>query len=384
MLRISFYASLFILFYTWLGYFLLLALLAKFYNKKWKQQNIYPSITILLTVHNEEKLISKRLDNLLSQDYPVGLFEVLVASDGSTDKTNKITGSFIVRDKRIRLYVTSGGGKSATQNSAVPLAKNDVIVLTDADTLFETDTVKQIAKNFADKRVGCVSGRLELNRVPGSVAENQGSYWKFEMALRRMESQIGVMHTATGQVMAFRKDLFRHFDPKYGDDCIIPLDILEQGYRVVHDDEAIAYDSFPSSVKGELRARTRMTLRNITCTLSKYRLLNPFRHPGLCWAIISHKILRWLTPFFMLAALVSNVFLVSEGTFYLTTGVAQALFYLLGLVGLVGQVFKIRIPLASQIFSFLLANTGFLLGVLQAAAGRHVTAYRNKETCQGA
>lgn len=380
----AFWVSLWLLFYTWGIYGLCVKVISWSSKKGICSEGFLADITVLVTVFNEEDNVKSRLDNLLAQRVDQQRLHILVASDGSTDKTNAIVETYEKKNGRVRLLKMVGRGKSITQNVAIPMANGQIVVLTDADTLFAPDTVEKLVRHFSEPDVGCVSGRLVLKEADGSVAESQGLYWNFEMALRRMESATGLMHTASGGIMAFRKDLFRPFDPKYGDDCIIPLDILEQGYRVVHDDEAIAYDSFPSSMKGELRARTRMTLRNITCTLSKYRLLNPFRHPGLCWAIISHKILRWLTPFFMLAVLVSNVFLVNEGTFYLATGVLQALFYLLGLVGLVGEVFKIRIPLASQIFSFLLANTGFLLGVLQASAGRHVTAYRNKETCQGA
>lgn len=379
----DFWISLCLLIYTWMGYFFLLVLLVRFSRKTLNWRVIYPPITVLVTAYNEEKSIEKRLNNLLCQDYAKGMLDILVASDGSTDRTNQIVEFCAENDNHVRLYAAKRQGKSATQNSAIPLAQGDIVVLTDADTVFKKDTLKQIARNFADSRVGCVSGRLILGDPTGSVAESQGLYWNFEMALRRMESQIGAMHTASGSIMAFRKDLFRPFDSKFGDDCIIPLDIIMQGYWIVHDDSAIAYDTFPASLRGELKARTRMTLRNITCTLSKYQLLNPFKYPLVSLAIVSHKLLRWLTPFFMLAALLSNIFLVNESVFYLLTAGAQVLFYSLGVVGFLAELLKFRIPVASQIFSFLLANLGFLLGVLKAVSGKHVTSYKNHRACHG-
>ncbi len=384
MVGVTFFISIFILVYTWFGYLLLLRLFVKLCSHENILPNNQPFVTVVLTVHNEQEVIGKRIDNLLAQDYPKELYDVLVASDGSTDETNDLIRLYAKNHRRVRLYETNGGGKSATQNNAIPLAMGDIIVLTDAGTTFEVSTLNYLVKSFSQTSVGCVTGRLMLNQPLGAVAGSQGMYWRFETTLRGLESKIGALHTASGQIMAFRKNLFRPFGPMYGDDCIIPLDIIMQGYRVVHEDSAIAYDSFPSTPKGELKARTRMTLRNITCTLSKNQLLNPFKYPFISLAIISHKLLRWLTPFFMLTALFTNIFLLGENTFYLLSGIAQGLFYVLGAAGFIGELCKVRIPVASQIFSFLLANAGFFLGVLKAISGKHVTSYKNHEPCHGA
>ena len=364
---------------------LLLFVLAKLCDHRWKTEDILPTITIVLTVHNEEKLIAKRLDNLLAQDYPSQSFDILVASDGSTDKTNSIVESYCVKHKQITLQKTCGGGKSTTQNKVIPLAMGEIIILTDAGTRFEKTTLRQLVRCFADNRIGCVVGRLILTpESSGSVAESQGIYWKFEMALRKLESKIGIMHTASGQIMAFRKVLFVPFDSQYGDDCIVPLDILGQGYFVVHEDQAVAYDTFPSTLKGELQARIRMTLRNITCTFSRYFLLDPFRYPLLSIAIISHKLLRWFTPFFMIILFLTNIFLLFHSSFFLLLASAQCLFYLCALIGFITERSGIRLPIVSQIFSFVLANIGFFLGVIKALAGKRITSYRNEQSCPGA
>jgi len=333
---------------------------------------------VLLSVHNEEHLIKKRIVNLLESDYPKDLIEVLVASDGSTDTTDEIVDSMNRVDSRIRLFKTKRGGKSAAQNKAVPYASGEVVVLTDAEAMFDKNTIKNLMKGFDDSKVGCVSGRLVLiNSKSGSISEGQGFYWKYETLLRRLECRIGTLHTASGQIMAFRKNLFVPFDCNYGDDCIIPLDIISQGYRVIHEDTAIAYDTFPSTMEGELKARIRMTLRNITCTLGRHSMLNPVKFPLLSFSILSHKIFRWLTPYFMIALFIANFFMIEESSFYMLTFCCQLLFYLLGLIGFIAEKNSCRLPITSQVFSFILANVGFFIGVLKAGFGKRVTSYRN-------
>lgn len=362
------------LLYTWGGYLFLLLILARLRPKELKKKDVYPYVTVLLTVHNEEQVIERRIKNLLDVDYPRDLLEVFVASDGSTDKTNEIVNSLSREDTRIRLLETTRGGKSAAQNKAIPMAKGEIIVLTDAEAMFDKKAIRNIVRNFGDDKVGCVSGKIILMTDDSSVSEGHGYYWKYETLLRRLESQIGTLHTASGQIMAFRKTLFVPFDSKYGDDNIVPLNILSQCYQVIHDDEAIAYDSMPSTIKGELKARKRMILRSITCTL---KLLNPYRFPLTSFSILSHKIFRWLTPYFMILLLVVNLFIIHEDPLYLFMLYGQFVFYLLGLAGYIAERLKYRIPVASQAFSFILANIGFFLGVLKVLLGQSMTSYRN-------
>jgi cellulose synthase/poly-beta-1,6-N-acetylglucosamine synthase-like glycosyltransferase len=175
--------------------------------------------------------------------------------------------------------------------------------------------------------------------------------------------------------LAFKKAIFQPFESYYGDDCVIPLDILLQGYKVVQADEAVAYDSFPETAWRELQARIRITLRNITGTLSRYPLLNPLKFPLISVSICFHKICRWLSPFFLLILFFSNLMLMTQGYFYLLTFYCQAAFYSLGLLGLMGELQKKHIPLASPIFGFILANVGFFLGVLKATSGKKVISY---------
>lgn len=372
-----FWLSLLTLIMIWGGYCLFLIALNRFISLDFLKKEYYPTMTIVLTVHNEEDVIVERLNNLLSLNYPQDLLEVLVASDGSTDKTDALVESISQDEPRVKLLQTAGGGKSLTQNKAIPEARGEIILLTDADTNFDRNIISNLVRNFADPRVGCVSGKLILMNKHGGIAASQGFYWQYETLLRNLESKLGCLHTASGIALAFRKALFRPFENRYGDDCIIPLDILIQGYKVVHEDQAISYDSFPDSAAGELKARIRMTLRNITGTLSRYPLLNPLKFPLISFSIFCHKICRWLTPYFLIILFFSNLVLLPQGYFYRFTFYCQVVFYFLGLIGLVAERQRRSIPLASPIFSFLLANLGFFLGVFKAIVGKMETSYEN-------
>jgi cellulose synthase/poly-beta-1,6-N-acetylglucosamine synthase-like glycosyltransferase len=376
-MKLFYWLTLLLLLHTWGGYLIFLMVLSRLKPGKFVKKDIYPRVTVLLTVHNEERLIKARITNLLDADYPAHLLEILVASDGSTDRTDDIVELLRKEDGRIKLFKTNGGGKSATQNKAIPFAEGEIIVLTDAEAAFERDTITTLVNNFADGAVGCVSGRVILKRKDESIASSQGIYWKYETLLRRLESRCGLLLNASGQIMAFRTNLFRPFECRYGDDCMIPLDMVLQGYKVVHEDRAVAYDTFPSTIKAELKARQRMTLRNITGRMSKYKLLNPCRFPLASFSILSHKLLRWLTPYFMISLLFFNLCLAKGGHFYVFTLCCQIMFYFLGVIGFIAAKHNHRLPIASPAFSFILANIGFFLGILYAVLGQKITAYKN-------
>ncbi len=369
-----------ILAYTWLGYPLLLALAAASrrpgHGIVAEQKDVKPAVSVLVTVRNEAEVIRQRVANILDGDYPGELLEVMVASDGSIDETERIVKELAAADPRIRLLRTGGGGKSHAQNLAIARAGGEIVILTDAETAFAKNTISRLACRFADGTVGCVSGRLVMGKGKNGIAESQGLYWRYEMLLRSLESRAGTLHTASGLAMAFRRELFQPFEAVYGDDCIIPLNIIARGYRVVHENSAVAYDEMPHGIRSELNARIRMTLRNITCTLSKHQLINPFRHPLFSVSIVSHKLLRWFTPYSLILLLAANLPLLGRGWFFTAAFTLQLIAYLAALIGLAGEKIGRRVPLASPAFSFLLANVGFFLGVLYAMMGRRITAYR--------
>lgn len=338
----------------------------------------WPSIAILLTVHNEEGVVRGRIENMLQCDYPVERLSIVVASDGSTDGTNSIIRSF--SDSRVRLFESPGLGKTGTQNAAIREIQADIIAFTDADILFDKSYLKQVAIQFRDPHVGAVDGR-QLYGVPASdsIQASHGYYWNYELKLRHLESQLGILAVVAGACFAVRRRLFIPMDPAIGEDCIVPLDVAVQGYRVVHDPLAIAWHKFGEDSSITLRRRIRMTLRNWQGTWTRSQLLNPLLHPGYAFALWSHKLLRWLSPLFLLTASLS-----ATASLVLQPGLISAfmfapfgLLFVMAALGWLSVGRRLRVPGSGTAYSFVLANMAFLIGIWRAMAGQRIFSYRN-------
>jgi len=384
MMLILFWFFLSLIFYIYCGYFIFL----KFWNmlnkpkcmqKFIKNYNVLPLISIILAVYNEEKIIAKRIENLLKQDYPRDKMEIVVASDGSTDRTVEIVRNFTNLNKNLKIIDFKRQGKAITHNNAIKFAKGEIVVFTDADTEFNKYFLKNIIKYFFDEKVGCVVGNLIYRTQRTNISESEGFYWKFEKKIRSLESDLGILATATGACMAVRKKLWKDLTPIDDSDFTTPLDVILQGYKVVYAPDAIAYDIPPSSIKGELKARIRQTSKNIIGTLKRWGWQGWIKHPFVSWGLLSHKILRWFTPFFMIGAFISNLFILDKGIFYQLIFAGQVIFYLIAVIGMAGELFKIRIPLASTIFSFCVANIGMGIGVIKGFLGKVPAAYKMEE-----
>jgi cellulose synthase/poly-beta-1,6-N-acetylglucosamine synthase-like glycosyltransferase len=370
------------LFYVYAGYGLALRVAAAFVRARPAPEpagNEWPRLTVLVTAFNEERAIAERIANILACDYPAHRLELVVASDGSTDATDSIVQG--ARDPRVRLFRPGArGGKSMTQNLAVSTANGDIVVFTDADTVFDRKFLLEISRPFLSEEVGAVDGHLGFQRGDdGDLGASQGYYWRYELSLRELESRLGLLAVSSGACMAVRRALLRPLPADVGEDCVVPLDVVEQGRRVVHAAGALAFDRMQATPAGELRARTRMTLRNWKGTWLHAQLLNPLRRPGYAWALWSHKLLRWLSPFMLVLATLACVALAGDSAFFAFLAAGFGVFYVLGLVGWWAVRRGPSIPVAGTVFSFLLANAGFLFGVVGAARGLSVTRYANAD-----
>lgn len=253
--------------------------------------------------------------------------------------------------------------------------------MTDAGTRLERDTLRLLAADIADPRVGLVTATLQLTQSGNAISKAQGLYWQYELLIRQAESDTGVLATGSGQGMLMRRCLFQPMQPMYGDDCILPLDARLAGYRVLHNSRARVYDSMPHSAGGELKARIRMTARNWTGTLSRKAILNPFRYPGTALALISHKLLRWLTPLFLMILFAATAYGATNGDrgYEFLLG-AQLLFYTSASVGWLRFRARGSAGLFGLPFSFCLANIGFLGGLLRVLRSQQIIAYDNRES----
>lgn len=361
--------------YVWAGYPLLLWLLRRILPRRPAQGESRVFVSVIVAVHNEESKIGAKLLDCMQLSYPSDLVEFLVVSDGSTDRTEEIVGEHASSDPRIHLLRSERVGKSGAQNLAVEHAQGQILVFTDAGTRTQSNLLQTLVGNFADSRVGLATGVVYFGHPGEAVLKGQGFYWRYEFFLRQVESDVGILSTATGTSLAMRRELFRPMESCYGEDCILPLDVRLQGYRVVQDPEAVVFDTMPDTVEGEFRARVRMTARNWTGTLSRPALLNPLRFPLTSLGLISHKLLRWLTPVLLAIIFSLNVFLVFHHQ-QIFLWILQLIFYAAALVGWISTRMKRPAGIFAYPFSFCLANVGFLLGLLKAARSEKITAYQ--------
>ena len=379
-MTVIFSISLFALYYVYDGYLRILQILSMLKHSPFsprQEQKEFPAITVLLTVFNEENKIRPRINNILETTYPPDRLEVIVASDGSTDDTDSIVSHY--GDNRVRLFrPLQRNGKTDTQNKAIAVATGDIVIFSDADTKFDKGFLRNITMPFSDLLVGGVDGHLlfQTNTKSG-VSLSQGFYWEYELRLRSLESDLGILAVASGGCLAIRRELFRTMPPTIGEDCIVPLDVVLQGYRMIHANNALAYDIMDHESTKELRTRIRMTLRNWQGTWSRPALLNPFRYPSYSFSLCSHKLVRWLSPVFLLLATICATILALRGsTFFRLVSLGFVAFYAVGMIGWLAEVRGKRVPLVRTVYSFLLAQLGFLIGVWKAIRGVNITAYR--------
>jgi cellulose synthase/poly-beta-1,6-N-acetylglucosamine synthase-like glycosyltransferase len=366
-----------LVFYVWIGYPLLLFVLASVFSR-WRscpEQAGDPFVSIIVAVHNEEQKIAPKLVDCLELLYPQDRLEILVASDGSTDRTEEIVRGFMIRNSRVRwLQSDRRLGKSGVQNLAARQAHGDLLFFTDANTAVPPPVLRTMVDRLADPKVGLSTATVFFGHATDAVEKGQGFYWRYELFLRAAESDLGILATGSGQALLVRRELYRPLPACYGDDCIMPLDVRSRGFRVIQEREATVFDAMPHSIEGELRARIRMTARNWTGTLSRPAVLNPLRFPLTAFGLISHKLLRWLTPFFLAVVLACNTLLALHGQFVFLWGL-QAAFYLSALVG--WELARKQRPawVFGYSFSFCLANVGFLLGMVKAFRNQKIVSY---------
>lgn len=342
------------------------------HSQKWRSQSEL-SVSIVVAACNEENVIEGRILDILNSTYPKNLLEIIVVSDGSTDRTDELVEKLGADYETVKLIrIPAQSGRANAHNTAVPGCQGDILVFTDADTSFDKDFISRIVAPFSDEQVGFASGTLIYqNRGESEVTESVGFYWRYELALRTLESKLGILAFGSGACLAVRRDLFQPIPPSGDVDFITPLDVVLQSYKCIHVKDALAYDRLPDSDAKEFKARVRMTAKNFHGTILRWGFSNLFLHPVYSLVIFFHKIARWLTPFFFIGILISNLFLLDQGAIYRIAFTGQCLFYFLGLAGLLG----IRLLFSGQIYSFLLANIGFLFGILKAVTGRVPKSY---------
>ena len=359
-MSILFWCSLITLFYVYAGYPLLVWILARVFGRDPQRSDVTPTVSLLIPAYNEEAHMEAKLCNSLLLDYPKDKLEIVVASDGSTDQTNAIVESF--RSQGVKLFAMRDNiGKSAMLSRTVPLLRGEVVVFSDASSELEPDALRKLVRNFADWRVGCVSGLYRLRASEDLRGQGEGLYWRYETFIKRQESRLHSILGAHGAFYAIRKALFGQLDNgSINDDYLIPMRIVAQGYRAVYEPTAVSWEQESASVEGEFARRRRIAAGNCQQIVELRHLLNPLRG-WVAFCFLSHKVLRTIAPLFMLALLASSLWLPWpwSGIWF----ALQIAFYASALIGYLCQRNGYLVRWLSAPMYFCLGNLAILAGL---------------------
>ena len=323
--------------YIYVGYPLLVGLLSKSRKPLQVQSQTLPTVSILIAAYNEEQEIGNTLHNKLELDYPRDKYEIIVVSDESTDHTDhivqKMAATADIPVKLIRQQPRQG--KTAGLNLVVPQAKGEIIVFSDANSIYAGDALRRLVENFSDPTVGYATGKMVYTNPDGSlVGDGCSSYMKYENWLRGIESRLGSLVGVDGGIDAMRRSLYEPLAIDQLPDFVQPLKVVEKGFRVVYEPRALLMEAALSDAGREYPMRVRVTLRALWALYDMRVLLNPFRFGIYSFQLFSHKLLRYLAFVPVILAFVSNALLLSEGPVYVVLFAGQVVFYLLALLGI--------------------------------------------------
>lgn len=362
--------------YVYLGYPLLLVILARLRPRPVAAGLIRPEVSLVVPAHDEEEVIGGKVDDCLGQEYPRERLEVVVVSDGSTDRTEAIVEERAARDPQVRLVSLPWSGKATALNEGVLAARGEVLVFTDANALLAAGSLARLVEPFADPEVGGVCGRKRYRRGRGADATELGEnlYWRWDQWQKELESRIGSVFAADGTLYAVRRSLYVPLaDPAQADDIAISARVALQGRRLVLAPDAVAFEEPPAEGAEELRRKVRVTNHSVRALLN----LGPrlWRSGFYSVELLSHKLLRHLVPFALIALLVLDLVLTfrlrgAAGTLLGLGLLAQAAVYGLGLLGyLLRGTAPGRLRLLSIPYYFSMVNAAAFLGVLSILRG---------------
>jgi len=364
-----FWLSAIALIYTYIGYPVLIALISNLRPRRVNRADYSPAVTIIITAYNEERALAAKIENTLALDYPRELTEIIVASDCSTDRTDEIVQSFhgrgvILHRQPQRL------GKTAAQNAAVEKARGEIIVFSDATSLYEPGALRTIVRNFADPTVGCVGGRLiYVDPADTHIGRGAKSYWGYETFLKRHESNAGSLIGVSGCLYAVRKSAYV---PLYNEACsdfIIATKMVEQGLRAVYEPHAVCTEETNRQPGKEMRMRVRIINQTFSDLWRHRAMMNPFRSGFYAVQLWSHKVMRYFVPFFLAAFLGATAILAASSIAFRLMFTLQLVGYGLGLLASLLDYAGIRNRMLAFPQYFLLANLASVIALYQFLRG---------------
>jgi len=369
MIEISFYISVFLAVYPYLGYPAIIWFIGRWRPQAVSRSHVTPSVSILIAAYNESHCIKETIKNKLEQDYPKECLEIIVISDESTDGTDEIVKTFASNGVTL-LRQLPRQGKASALNMAARYARGDVLIFSDANSMFRKDAVSRLVENFADPEVGYVTGRLQyVTADPSLAGDGCGAYMKYENGLRLLETMFGSVIGVNGGIDAMRRELYTEIPTSLITDFVLPLHVLKNGKRVVFDGRVESYEVPNSAVEAEFRMRVRVALRALHGLAYMSGLLNPIRYPRTSFSLISHKLLRYMTPVFLFIALFSNVWLALDDGWYQLLLLPHLTLYALGVLGAFYKLPGILGKLSLVPSYFLVTNAAFTLALVRYLRG---------------
>lgn len=333
-----------------------------------------PLVSVIIAAYNEEKFIGDKLGNILSLDYPRDRLEVVLASDGSTDKTNKIIQEY--KERGVKLLALPRQGKAAALNAAVSASKGEILVFSDANSMYKSDAVRALVKPFADPLVGGVAGdqRYVKKNKANATGIGERIYWNFDRFMKQFQSRAGNAISATGAIYAIRRSLFQTVQEGVTDDFVISTGVILQGYRLVFVPEAVAYEPVAMTNSIEFGRKVRVITRGLSAVLnSRNQLLNPFRYGFYAIQLFSHKVMRRLVVYPLIFLFCVTPFLWSTNLFYRLAMIGQLIFYSFALLGFLldGTRFR-RLKFFTIPFYFCMVNAAALIASINLLRGRKI------------
>ncbi len=329
-LEIVFWTAVGLIVFAHLGYPLLLGALVALFGEGETTPDLDgepPTVSLIIPAYDEEAVIERKLANARALDYPADRLQVIVVSDGSTDRTAELAraaGADLVLE-------LPRGGKVAALNAAVREAASAIVAFSDANSFWRSDALRRLVARFADERVGYACGQVRF--VGGEGGNQEGLYWRYEMAVRGMESRLAGITAGNGGIYAVRREAYIDLDPSRGQDIGFPFELTKRGWRAVYEPSAMAEEKMAPTVEGEFRRKRRM-MWGLWDVMLKWGMLDPRGYgPGYALEIYSHRLLRYLTPWLHLVAFGTNLALLSEGPVYLVTLALQLALLVSALLG---------------------------------------------------
>lgn len=352
-----------IMFYSYLGYPLTLIIISFFSNVHvLKNEQFFPEVSLLIAAYNEEETIADKIKNSLELNYPKNKIEIVVVSDGSTDRTDEIVKTF--EKEGVRLFRVEGRvGKTEARNQAVLAMRREIIVFSDATAIYEKDAILKLVRNFADPSVGMVSGNLlYVDKGQGSMGPATKLYWNYEKSIKKAQSRLYTLTGAVGCINAFRRRLYHVLPPNIIEDFTEPLMIIAQDYRIVYEEEAVSYERTTQRPSQEFNMRVRVIRGGMKGFIYAFRRLNFKKHSLVLFQLFCHKVLRWLMPIFLIMLFISNLasFIMNKNIMADLLMVAQFLCYLAALLGMLWKPPGIIGKLISIPTYFVIVNTASL------------------------